>query len=212
MFRSMAEADPGHYVRGQYDGYRRSRRHAGFADRDLRRAATRDRQLALGGRAVLHPHRQTAADQGDRGAPGVQAPAAAGVHPLHRPPASSRARSCSGSIPRPASGWSSMPTEPTDRAAGGRAGHGLRGRGWRGCDAVRGSAERRAGRRRQRTSPARTASRSHGAWSSRCWTCRGPCIRYQPGSWGPAEAQRLVSGFGTWRGPWSATEHVSSKG
>ena len=40
----------------------------------------------------------------------------------------------------------------------------------------------------------------------------GPVYAYQPGSWGPAEAQRLVSGFGTWRGPWSATEHVSSKG
>jgi glucose-6-phosphate 1-dehydrogenase len=25
---------------------------------------------------------------------------------------------------------------------------------------------------------------------------------YAPGSWGPSEADRLVSGFGGWRGPW----------
>jgi glucose-6-phosphate 1-dehydrogenase len=31
---------------------------------------------------------------------------------------------------------------------------------------------------------------------------RGPVHPYQPGSWGPAEAHRLVSGFGAWQGPW----------
>jgi glucose-6-phosphate 1-dehydrogenase len=25
---------------------------------------------------------------------------------------------------------------------------------------------------------------------------------YEPGSWGPAEAERLVSGYGRWHGPW----------
>ena len=25
---------------------------------------------------------------------------------------------------------------------------------------------------------------------------------YEKGSWGPAEADRLVSGYGGWRGPW----------
>jgi glucose-6-phosphate 1-dehydrogenase len=30
----------------------------------------------------------------------------------------------------------------------------------------------------------------------------GPVHAYEPGSWGPAEAQRLVSGFGAWRAPW----------
>ena len=52
-------ADPAHYVRGQYDGYLRDRRRRRrLDDRDVRRAAPRDRQLALVGRAVLHPHRQ----------------------------------------------------------------------------------------------------------------------------------------------------------
>ncbi len=30
-----------------------------------------------------------------------------------------------------------------------------------------------------------------------------PVHRYAPGSWGPAAADELVSGFGTWHGPWS---------
>jgi glucose-6-phosphate 1-dehydrogenase len=29
---------------------------------------------------------------------------------------------------------------------------------------------------------------------------------YEPGSWGPPEADRLVSGFGGWRGPWGSNE------
>ena len=37
------------------------RRRAGLDDRDVRRAPARDRELALGRRAVLHPHRQAAA-------------------------------------------------------------------------------------------------------------------------------------------------------
>ncbi len=39
----------------------------------------------------------------------------------------------------------------------------------------------------------------------------GPVYRYEPGSWGPPEAQHLVSGFGAWRGPWSASAR-SAKG
>ncbi len=40
---------------------------ADSTDRDLRRAAPGDRQLALVGRAVLHPHRQAPAGDADRG-------------------------------------------------------------------------------------------------------------------------------------------------
>ena len=29
-----------------------------------------------------------------------------------------------------------------------------------------------------------------------------PVHPYAPGTWGPAEADELVAGFGTWRGPW----------
>ena len=45
---------------------------ADSTDRDLRRAAPRDRRLALVGRPLLHPHRQAAAGQGHRGAPHLQ--------------------------------------------------------------------------------------------------------------------------------------------
>ena len=31
-----------------------------------------------------------------------------------------------------------------------------------------------------------------------------PVIPYEPGSWGPAAAADLLTGFGTWRGPWLA--------
>ncbi len=41
------------------------------------------------------------------------------------------------------------------------------------------------------------------------WRILGPLVkdpppvhRYAPGSWGPKEADRLVSGFGRWHGPW----------
>ena len=46
---------------------RRARRRRRFARRDLRRAAPAHRHLALGRRAVLHPHRQVPADHRDRG-------------------------------------------------------------------------------------------------------------------------------------------------
>ena len=52
-------ADPKHYVRGQHDGYRDDRgRRRRLDHRDVRGAAPGDRQLALVGRAVLHPHRE----------------------------------------------------------------------------------------------------------------------------------------------------------
>jgi hypothetical protein len=73
-------------VRGQYVGGRRwqagqgLRRGAGsgFGHRDLRRHPRRHRQLALGGRALLHAHRQTPAREAHRDRHPVQAPA-----PLH---------------------------------------------------------------------------------------------------------------------------------
>ena len=59
VFRSLRPIEPDHVVRGQYDGYRDE---PGVAprlrDRDVRRPALRDRQLALGRRAVLPAHRQ----------------------------------------------------------------------------------------------------------------------------------------------------------
>jgi glucose-6-phosphate 1-dehydrogenase len=46
--------DPEHYVRGRYDDYREIGGRAGLSDGDLRGAAPRHRQLALGGSPVLH--------------------------------------------------------------------------------------------------------------------------------------------------------------
>ena len=54
-----------------------------IADRDLRRAAARDRQLALVGRAVLHPGRQGASGAGHRGENHLQAAAPPGVRTAH---------------------------------------------------------------------------------------------------------------------------------
>ena len=59
-------------------------RRAGLADGDLRRAAARDRFVALAGRAVLHPRRQVAAGDLHRG-PGAPAPPADDLS--RRPPA-----------------------------------------------------------------------------------------------------------------------------
>ena len=61
-FASIVPADPKHYVRGQYDGYRAIDGVAGgLVDGDVHSAATRDRELAVVGRAVLHPRRQAPA-------------------------------------------------------------------------------------------------------------------------------------------------------
>ena len=87
-----ADADPAHYVRGQYDGYLDiDGVAAGLDHRDLRGAAARDRQLALGRRAVLHPHRQAAAGHPDRAAGRVPPAAAARLHVAGQPHARSRA-------------------------------------------------------------------------------------------------------------------------
>ena len=59
---------------GQYDGYLDiDGVAAGLDDRDLRRAAARDRELALGRRAVLHPHGQAAPGDPDRAPARLQA-------------------------------------------------------------------------------------------------------------------------------------------
>ena len=61
VFRSLRPLDPSQVVRGQYEGYRsRAGGRPRVADRDLRRAALRDRQLALERRPLLPAHRQAA--------------------------------------------------------------------------------------------------------------------------------------------------------
>ena len=59
VFRTIKLIDPANVVRGQYMGYREmaARCGTGVRSRDLHRAQVRDRQLALGGGAVLPAHR-----------------------------------------------------------------------------------------------------------------------------------------------------------
>ena len=78
VFRAIADADPAHYVRGQYDGYLDIEGVAPDSTTETYAAlAARDRQLALGWRAVLHPHRQEAEGDSDRAQARAQGPAAA---------------------------------------------------------------------------------------------------------------------------------------
>ena len=59
LFRAMPDADPAHYVRGQYDGYLDIDGVAPDSTTETYAALRlRHRQLALVRRAVLHPHRQ----------------------------------------------------------------------------------------------------------------------------------------------------------
>ncbi len=97
VFTAMPDLDPERIVRGQYAGYQDvDGVRQGVGHRDVRRAARRDRELALGGRAVLHPGRQGARRSGDRGAgdlqaaaqarvPGGQPPRPEPLRPSHRP-------------------------------------------------------------------------------------------------------------------------------
>ena len=181
------------------------RRGAGLADRDLRRAAPGHRELALGRRAVLHPHRQVPAHDPDRGAPRVPAAAAAGRPPRGRAARPSPTRSSSSSTRRPASAWSSTPSAATaaspsasrwtwsspTRAARAR-------RPTRSCSAPRCAATRCASR-------ARTPSRSSGGSCSRCSTRRRRCTRTRRARWGPEAGDRLPDGYGGWHGPWVAS-------
>ena len=130
LFRAISPADPAHYVRGQYDGYLAiDGVAAGLDDRDVHRAAARDRELALVGRALLHPRRQAAPGHPDRGPARLQASTAArlrGVRPSARAePARDQARSVDRRPDRP-------------RCAPGR-------RGQRGADPVRRGVRREGG-------------------------------------------------------------------
>ena len=154
LFRSVAEADPAHYVRGQYEGYLVDRRGGeGLDDRDVRGAPSRHRELALGRRALLHPNRQAPSDHPDRAAAGVQASPEARVRAPGSPAGGEPARGPAGPDDR----------HPADRRGapsrhGGlrprQPGHGVRPGGWGGPDAVRGAARRRDAWRQHAVHPA----------------------------------------------------------
>ena len=77
LLKAVRALGPKDVVRGQYQGYEKVPGvAAGLHGGDVRRRALRDRQLALGGRADLHPRRQVASRDGRRGDRRVQAAAA----------------------------------------------------------------------------------------------------------------------------------------
>ena len=203
LFSAIPPADPAHYVRGQYDGYRDiDGRGRGLDHRDLRGAAPRHRQLALVGRADLHPHRQVPADHADRAAPGLPAPAA------RRLP-----RRCARASPSRCSSWSSS-TRPPACGCSSRPSAAIRPSPSRSTSTW--SSPTRAARARRPTrsccSPpcAATATRftrqdgveERGGSCSRCSTRRRRCIPTRRARGGPAEADRLLAGHGRWHEPW----------
>ena len=202
VFAAMPEADPGHCVRGQYDGYRDDRRgRAGLDDRDVRGAEARDRQLALVGRAVLHPHRQVPAGHADRAA-ADPAPAAAARLPRRPGRGCPRqARSWSGSTRRPGSGcWSRR------SAAGVRA-------------AEQFALDLEFSHLGGEPTPYEVLLHAAMVGDStrftrqdsveQTWRVLEPLLDpslpvhpYAKGSWGPEAADRLVAHYGGWHGPW----------
>ena len=168
---------------------RHRRRRRGLDDRDLRGAPARDRELALGRGALLHPHRQAARGHADRASSRLQARAASwGSTSVTAHP--SRTSSSSSSIRHPGSGSSSTLTariapEPLRSSST-----------W--------SSPKRAARARRRTkcccmrrwsatargSPARTASKRQWRIMQPLLDDPPPVHPYAPGSWGPKEARR----------------------
>ena len=115
LFRSMRDGRPGALrPRPVRRLSRHRRRRTRLDDRDVRRAAARHRQLALVGRAVLHPHRQAPAGDPDRAPARLQAAAPARLR-VRGSPRPSRTSSWSSSTRRPASG-SSLEAHRADRA------------------------------------------------------------------------------------------------
>ncbi len=152
------------------------RRRRRLDDGDVRGAPARDRELALGRRAVLHPHRQAAAGDADGAPARVPPPAEARLRRVRlarAEPARRQARPVDGNP-----GCSSRRKRADQKQSGhDRARRGVRGRGRRGPDAVRGAAARGARSGTRRGSRGRTASRRRGGSCSRCSTRRRPCTR-----------------------------------
>ncbi len=202
LFRAVAGGGPRalrpRAIRGLPRDRRRRRR---LDDGDVRGAPPRDRELALVGRPLLHPHREAPPRHADRGPRRVQAPAAARLRDrlLRAQPDRRQARPLYRDPDDPRSAPGRCPGRLPDRAR-----HGVRRRGRRGRNAVRGAPPRRDGGRRHALHP---AGRRRGEWRimQPLLDAPPPVHAYAPGSWGPEAADKLVAGFGRWHGPWLAS-------
>ena len=172
---------------------RRARRRADSTVETFAAVRAAHRHLALGGRAVLHPRRQVPAGHRDRGAGRAQDAAARRLR---------RARAARPNYLRFRLGPDvaialGVRVKRPGEAMVGRGDRAPRLGGSRGRDAALRAAPRRRDARRR--APVRAPGRgrgSSGAWSTRCSATTTPLYPYEPGTWGPAEAERLVPGSG----------------
>ena len=177
------------------------RRRARLDDGDVRRAATRDRELALGGRAVLHPHRQVSAGHPDRAAARLQAPAAARLR-HYGTRSRGRTSSSSSSTRRPASG-SIVDAHRADGPGPITLDMEFAEEGGEGADAVRGAAPRGADRRRARASPRQDARRRDLARDAAAARRAAAGARLRAGERGaPRRRTRSSASTARWHGPW----------
>ena len=203
LFRAVADADPAHYVRGQYDGYLdidgvapdsttetyaalrleiENWRWSGvpFFIRTGKRLAATQTELRL---VFKHPPKL-----GFAAFDAVRAePARGQARPVDRNQAHRR---------RPPRGRGSSGAHQLRR--------GVRGDGRRGADALRGSSPRGHGRRQHALHP---SGRRRGDVADHAAAARPAAAgsRLRPGSWGPQAGDELVAGFGRWHGPWLAS-------
>ena len=219
VLRSIRRADregSANAVRGQYGPRVRGGEERGRLPRGGRRPArtrttetfvaleARDRQLALGGHAVLPPHRQAAAQARHRDRRPVQARAAPAVHrgrAEHRRPT----RSCCASSPTRASRYASAPRRPRRRGDQHRQ-HGL---------PLRLGVHARRSRGLRDADPGCHPGRPHAFTPQdgveRSWEICDPLLEqwrsgtpqvYESGSWGPDLAAELITRDGRrWRRP-----------
>ena len=176
LFRAVAEADPAHYVRGQYDGYLDIDGVAPDSTTETYAALRLDiENWRWAGVPFFIRTGQAAAGHADRAPARLQAPAAARLRGA-RATRPSRTSSWSSSTRRPASG-SIVDAHRADAAGPGadRARHGVRRGGRRGADARTRCCSTRRWSATAPASPARTASRRPGGSCSRCSTRRRRC-------------------------------------
>ncbi len=196
VFRAIHPARPEDVVRGQFDGYRKEPGVEGrLPGRDLRRRAPRDRLLALGGRALLHPGRKVPAADGDGGAGRPQDSPALAAFPGESNYFRFRlgpkiSISLGARVKKPGSKMESMPTELVAVRDSGR-------------DEV--DAYERLLTDAMRGDPTLFVREDavEAAWRvvNDVLDNATPVHPYEPGTWGPAEADRLTAGLEGWHDP-----------
>ena len=204
LFRSVKEADPANYVRGQYDGYRSIDGVAPDSTTETYAALRLEiENWRWAGRALLHPDGEAPAGDADRAPPRLPAPAAARLRVRPRPEPNQLVVKLD-----PSTGIRFVvEAHRADKAGAGddRARHGVRAGGRRGTDAVRGAPARSHGRRQHALhAPGRRRGdvADHAAAARRA--AARPSVRARlVGAGGGGRS--LVSGHGRWHGPWIAS-------